>query len=106
MKLSLEFKYVYLFFLHIVTILTFSNAKIFTLELDGSKKLADIPHFWSECVGTGTMEYYLKPEWQVAAKIGAKEAGFKYVRGHGIFVIPNSIRRIQARVDMFRLPTV
>lgn len=71
------------------------HAKTYTLELDGSKKLGTIPHFWSECVGTGTMEYCLKPEWQAAAKIGAKEAGFKYVRGHGIFTHLNNVDNIK-----------
>jgi xylan 1,4-beta-xylosidase len=77
------------------TCLSVIQAKTFTLELDGSKKLGNVPHFWSECVGTGTMEYCLKPEWQVAAKIGAKEAGFKYVRGHGIFVHLNNVDNIK-----------
>ncbi|HEX2958340.1 MAG TPA: T9SS type A sorting domain-containing protein [Chitinispirillaceae bacterium] len=77
------------------TIITEVHARTFTLELDGNKKLGDLPHFWSECVGTGTMEYCLKPEWQVAAKIGVKEAGFKYVRGHGIFVHLNNVDNIK-----------
>jgi xylan 1,4-beta-xylosidase len=56
------------------------------ITVDGGVKKGYIPHFWSECVGTGTMIYCLKPEWQVAAKIGAEEAGFKRVRGHGILI--------------------
>ncbi len=55
------------------------------LTLDGSVRQGEFPHFWSECVGTGTMEFCLKPEWQEHARIGAQEAGFKRVRGHGIF---------------------
>lgn len=56
------------------------------MTLDGSVRQGEFPHFWSECVGTGTMDFCLKPEWQTAARIGAKEAGFKRVRGHGILV--------------------
>ncbi len=63
-----------------------SVAATVNLVVDGSKKEGYIPHFWSECVGTGTMIYCLKPEWQVAAKIGREEAGFKRVRGHGILI--------------------
>ena len=57
-----------------------------TLTVDGSVRQGAIPHFWSECVGTGTMEYCLKPAWTTAARIGAQEAGFKRVRGHGILI--------------------
>ncbi|MBN1758963.1 MAG: T9SS type A sorting domain-containing protein [Chitinispirillaceae bacterium] len=63
-----------------------SSSATYNLVVDGSKKQGHLPHFWSECVGTGTMIYCLKPEWQVAAKIGAEEAGFKRVRGHGILI--------------------
>jgi xylan 1,4-beta-xylosidase len=56
------------------------------LTLDGTIRQGEFPHFWSECVGTGTMDFCLRPEWQEAAKIGAKEAGFKRVRGHGILI--------------------
>jgi xylan 1,4-beta-xylosidase len=92
MKIQLLIRSLLLF---TVTSVTHVQPETFTLELDGNKKLGDIPHFWSECVGTGTMEYCLKPEWQVAAKIGAKEAGFKYVRGHGIFVHLNNVDNIK-----------
>jgi xylan 1,4-beta-xylosidase len=56
------------------------------MTLDGSIRQGEFPHFWSECVGTGTMDFCLKPEWQEHARIGAKEAGFKRVRGHGILI--------------------
>ncbi|MBN1306679.1 MAG: hypothetical protein JXA18_02090 [Chitinispirillaceae bacterium] len=61
-------------------------AGTYTITVDAGKQVAALPHFWSECVGTGTMLYCLKPEWQVAAKIGADEAGFRRVRGHGILM--------------------
>jgi xylan 1,4-beta-xylosidase len=32
------------------------------------------------------MEFCLKPAWTMAARIGAQEAGFKRVRGHGILI--------------------
>ena len=62
----------------------------YSLKVDGKQKLGTIPHFWSKCVGSGTMEYCLKPAWQQAAKIGAEEAGFEYVRGHGILIHLNN----------------
>lgn len=62
------------------------SAATFDLVVDGSEQQGYLPHFWSECVGTGTMIYCLKPEWQTAAVIGVEEAGFKRVRGHGILI--------------------
>lgn len=64
-----------------------------TITVDAGNLSSSLPHFWSECVGTGTMAYCLKPEWQAAAKIGADEAGFKRVRGHGILMGWNNIDR-------------
>ena len=65
---------------------TLVSAATYTITVDGGVKQGDVPHFWSECVGTGTMSFCLKPQWQAAAKIGAQEAGFKRVRGHGILM--------------------
>jgi xylan 1,4-beta-xylosidase len=65
-------------------------AATYSLTINGSVRQGSIPHFWSECVGTGTMEYCLKPAWTTAARIGAQEAGFKRVRGHGIFIHLNN----------------
>jgi xylan 1,4-beta-xylosidase len=62
------------------------SAATYTLTVDGGVRQGNVPHFWSECVGTGTMSFCLKPQWQAAAKIGAQEAGFKRVRGHGILM--------------------
>ena len=76
-------------------ILSSAFAANYSLKIDGSAVLKPIPHFWSECVGTGTMEYCLKPAWQVAARIGAQEAGFKRVRGHGIFIHGNNLDSIK-----------
>ena len=69
-------------------------AGTYTITVDASVKQGDVPHFWSECVGTGTMCYCLKPEWQAAARIGAQEAGFKRVRGHGILMGWNNVDRV------------
>jgi xylan 1,4-beta-xylosidase len=62
------------------------SAATYTIAVDGSVKQGDVPQFWNQCVGTGTMSFCLKPQWQAAAKIGAQEAGFKRVRGHGILM--------------------
>lgn len=67
-----------------------ASAGSYSLSVDGGKRLGTIPHFWSKCVGTGTMEYCLKPAWQKAARIGVQEAGFEYVRGHGILIHLNN----------------
>jgi xylan 1,4-beta-xylosidase len=61
-----------------------------TLTLSGTTQ-GNIPHFWSACVGTGTMEFCLKSAWTTAARIGAKEAGFMFVRGHGILIRSNNV---------------
>ena len=69
---------------------TTTFAATINLTVDGSVRQGAIPHFWSECVGTGTMEYCLKPAWTAAARLGAREAGFKRVRGHGILIHGNN----------------
>jgi xylan 1,4-beta-xylosidase len=70
-------------------------AVTYTLTVDGSVRQGPVPHFWSECVGTGTMEYCLKPAWRNAARIGVSQAGFKRVRGHGILIHGNSTDNIK-----------
>jgi len=64
------------------------------ITVNGSVRQGTVPHFWNECVGTGTMEYCLKPAWITAAKIGAQEAGFKRVRGHGILIHLDNVDNI------------
>jgi xylan 1,4-beta-xylosidase len=58
-------------------------ATVYTIAVDGSVRQGSVPHYWSTCVGTGTMWFCQKPAWRTAAKIGVAEAGFKMVRGHG-----------------------
>ncbi|MBN2189170.1 MAG: hypothetical protein JW699_06935 [Chitinispirillaceae bacterium] len=70
-------------------------AATYPLTVNGSVRQGAIPHFWSECVGTGTMEYCLKPAWTTAARIGVQEAGFKRVRGHGILIHLNNVDNIR-----------
>jgi len=65
------------------------------ITVDCNVKKGAIPHFWSECVGTGTMEYCLKPAWTKAARMGVQEAGFKQVRGHGILIHGNNVDNIR-----------
>jgi xylan 1,4-beta-xylosidase len=62
------------------------SAATSTITVDAGVKQGAVPQFWNECVGTGTMSFCLKPQWQSAMKIGADEAGFKRVRGHGILM--------------------
>lgn len=76
--------FVVLVFLFQVSILCIpSFALKYPLCLDGARMLDSVPHFWSRCVGTGGADLCLKKEWKNAARIGAQEAGFKAVRGHG-----------------------
>jgi xylan 1,4-beta-xylosidase len=56
----------------------------YNLTVNGAARQGSVPHFWSQCIGTGTMWYCQKPAWRTAAKIAAAEAGFKMVRGHGL----------------------
>jgi xylan 1,4-beta-xylosidase len=83
---KLTFKIIFILFSSMVYLHQMIYASEYTITIDGSDNIAYIPHFWSECVGTGTMIYCLKPEWRTAMKIGAEEAGFKRVRGHGILI--------------------
>lgn len=60
------------------------KAKNYALLLNGNQKQDTVPHFWSRCVGTGSMELCLRKEWRDAAKLGVADAGFMAVRGHGV----------------------
>ena len=55
-------------------------AATYSLTVDGGIRQGGIPHFWSECVGTGTMEYCLKPAWTTAARIRVRP-GSKWFEG-------------------------
>lgn len=70
-------------------------AATYSLTVNGGVRQGTIPHFWSECVGTGTMEYCLKSSWRNAARIGVSQAGFKLVRGHGILIHGNNADSIK-----------
>jgi xylan 1,4-beta-xylosidase len=61
-----------------------SNATNYTLTVDASKQTAGNPPFWSAAVGTGTAALTLRSDLETHYKIGAREAGFKRVRGHGV----------------------
>lgn len=61
-----------------------SPAKNYSLVMEGNVRQDTVPHFWSRCVGTGTMELCLRKEWRDAARMGVEEAGFMSVRGHGV----------------------
>jgi xylan 1,4-beta-xylosidase len=63
-----------------------SNVKAVNITIDGSIKQGTVPHYWENCVGRSTFRHIWRPLWDTAAEIGAREAGFKTVRGHGMLM--------------------
>ena len=62
-----------------------ANATSYTITVDASKQTAGgNPPFWAAAVGTGTASLTLRSDLETHYKIGAREAGFKRVRGHGV----------------------
>ena len=61
-----------------------ANATNYTITVDASKQTAGNPPFWAAAVGTGTASLTLRSDLETHYKIGAREAGFKRVRGHGV----------------------
>ncbi len=61
-----------------------ANATNYTITVDASKQTAGNPPFWAASVGTGTATLTLRSDLETHYKIGAREAGFKRVRGHGV----------------------
>ena len=61
-----------------------ANATNYTITVDASKQTTGNPAFWAASVGTGTASLTLRSDLETHYKIGAREAGFKRVRGHGV----------------------
>src|SRR3982750_4016170 len=61
-----------------------AGATNYTITVDASKQTAGNPPFWAASVGTGTAALTLRSDLETHYKIGAREAGFKRVRGHGV----------------------
>src|SRR4051812_15743400 len=61
-----------------------ANATNYTITVDASTQTAGNPPFWAAAVGTGTAALTLRSDLETHYKIGAREAGFKRVRGHGV----------------------
>jgi xylan 1,4-beta-xylosidase len=61
-----------------------ANATNYTITVDASKQTTGNPPFWAASVGTGTASLTLRSDLETHYKIGAREAGFKRVRGHGV----------------------
>jgi xylan 1,4-beta-xylosidase len=55
-----------------------------TITVDASKQTAGNPPFWAASVGTGTASLTLRSDLETHYKLGAREAGFQRVRGHGV----------------------
>ena len=54
-------------------------------EADGHAAGKPLKHFWSNTVGAGRANEGLRSTWQEQLKMAATEAGFHYVRFHGLF---------------------
>ncbi|HEY4393055.1 MAG TPA: carbohydrate-binding protein [Polyangia bacterium] len=61
-----------------------ARATNYTITVDASKQTAGNPAFWAASVGTGTASLTLRSDLETHYKIGAREAGFQRVRGHGV----------------------
>ena len=61
-----------------------ASATSYTITVDASKQTTGNPPFWAASVGTGTASLTLRSDLETHYKIGAREAGFKRVRGHGV----------------------
>jgi xylan 1,4-beta-xylosidase len=61
-----------------------ASATNYTITVDASKQTAGNPPFWAASVGTGTASLTLRSDLETHYKIGAREAGFQRVRGHGV----------------------
>jgi len=61
-----------------------ARANSYTITVDASKQTAGNPPFWAASVGTGTASLTLRSDLETHYKIGAREAGFQRVRGHGV----------------------
>ncbi len=55
-----------------------------TITVDASKQTAGNPPFWAASIGTGTASLTLRSDLETHYKLGAREAGFQRVRGHGV----------------------
>ncbi len=56
-----------------------------SLQADARAAGTPLKHFWSNTVGAGRANEGLRASWQEQLKVAADEAGFRYVRFHGIF---------------------
>jgi xylan 1,4-beta-xylosidase len=61
-----------------------AQATSYTITVDASMQTAGNPKFWSASVGTGTASLTLRSDLETHYKLGAREAGFQRVRGHGV----------------------
>jgi xylan 1,4-beta-xylosidase len=61
-----------------------ASATNYTITVDASKQTTGNPPFWAASVGTGTASLTLRSDLETHYKIGAREAGFQRVRGHGV----------------------
>jgi xylan 1,4-beta-xylosidase len=61
-----------------------AGATNYTIAVDASKQASELPHFWSEAVGTGTASLTLRTDLQTQYKLANRELGMLRVRGHGV----------------------
>jgi len=56
-----------------------------SLQADAHAAGTPLKHFWSNTVGAGRANEGLRASWLEQLKVAADEAGFRYVRFHGLF---------------------
>ncbi len=58
---------------------------VVTLKADSHDTGKPLAHFWSTTVGAGRANEALRASWQEQLRLAQSEAGFRYVRFHGLF---------------------
>jgi xylan 1,4-beta-xylosidase len=61
------------------------SADAIVLQADASAPGQPLVHYWSKVVGAGRANEALRATWQDELRTAHREAGFQYVRFHGIF---------------------
>ena len=71
------------------------------IEASANQNGTPLKHFWSTTVGAGRANEGLRMTWQQQLQIAAKDAGFKYVRFHGLFHDDMFVYRVENGREVF-----
>src|ERR1700733_6559663 len=64
---------------------TVCPAQAIRLSANAQQEGKPLVHFWSKVVGAGRANEALRATWQEELEMAHRDAGFQYVRFHGIF---------------------